>query len=220
MNQLDREAFVQALLTGELSLDHPQVQERLRAEPELLTMLDQMREMEAAVARAAGEQREVLDAARRSDDTGLADRVTAGVQQVVLERQRSRRIKWLAAAAVLMAGLLLGWFLLIRTPTARGDLYLGSHPDLDPKGVVEKSYSPFSWKAKLPAGARFEVKIYTVRNDGRGDLLYTSPPENVTSPWRMPADDEAALPDQIYWELLVVGDDVPEPQHALATRRR
>jgi hypothetical protein len=219
MNQLDREAFVQALLTGELSLDHPQVQARLRAEPELLTMLDQMREMEAAVARAAGEQREVLEAARSSADTGLADRVTAGVRQVVVERQRSRRIKWLAAAAVLVAGLLLGWFLIVRTPTAPGDLWLGSHPGLKPQGVV-KTFSPFSWEEQPPQVGRFEVRIYSISNGGKGRWLYTSPPVNITSPWTMPAEAEAALPDEIYWELLVVGDDLPEPLHALARRQR
>jgi hypothetical protein len=211
----EREAFVAALLAGELSRADPEVEARLRAEPELRIMIERMREVEAAAAHAAGEEREVLSEARAGGDAGFGGRVTAAVQQVVAERQRARRLRWLAAAALAGATVAVGW-LLLRMPSPHDPL-LGGGEHLRPQGAVDGTYSPFSWDAPLPTGGRFELRIY---GDAlRTDLRYPKTPEKVTSPWTLDPDREAALPDEIWWEVEVFGDDLPRTLQAHAWRR-
>jgi hypothetical protein len=216
MNQPEREAFVAALLAGELSLDDPQVQARLREDPELEIMVERIRDVEAEVARATKDLAEI----RIGDlvpDRLHDERVRAAVGQVVAERRRQRQHLWLAAAAALLVGLVAGWYFLIRTPAAPGDMFLGSDPRLEPRDEVT-NYSPFRWDIPRPPGVRFVLSIYSVVNGRKGTLLYSTPPGNVTSPWQLPKT--TSLPDEIYWEVEVIGGDLPEKPHAHAWRRR
>jgi hypothetical protein len=206
MNQFDREAFVMALLAGELTLDDPQVQARLRAEPELRIMYEHMQEVEAEVARASALEREIVAAARSSADAEFAGSVTAAVQQVVAERQRARRIRWLAAAAVAAAALALGCFLLLRTPRAPDNLQLGAD-GLKPSGAVSGRYSPFVWPAT--PGTRYVLSIYGDAGMSR-HLLYRSPEENVASPWQLSASEDDALPAEIWWKTEPQGGEPTE----------
>lgn len=216
MKELEPDAFVAALLAGDLSLDDPQVQKRLDQQPELRIMLQRMREVEEQLTRAAGEQREILAAARASPDREFMDRVRAAVQQVVVERRRSRRFKWAAAAAALLACLWLGWFV-NRTPAAPDDMFLGSDEGLSPQGEV-RHYSPFSWNGKPQPGGRFELRIFSVRDGGKGTLLCGPELGKVKSPCQLPAALEAGLPGEIYWEVEEFGGE-PSIRHAHAWRR-
>jgi hypothetical protein len=219
MNQPEREAFIAALLAGELSPTDPQVAARLRADPELRIMIERMREVEAAAVRAAGEEHEVLREARAGSETRFGGHVTAAVQQVVAERQRVRRRRWLAAAAVMVGAILLGWALMLRTPDERRDTWLGSDPGLDPHGMVDH-YPDFSSDQALPPGGSFVLRIYDVVGGKKGSLLFPPITENVSPPWQLTAQQQAALPDEIWWELDVVSTDGTTTLHAHATRRR
>jgi len=157
MNRPEREAFVAALLAGELSLEDPQVQARLREDPELQFMVERIHDVEAEVARATEDLAEI----RIGDlvpDRLHDDRVRAAVGMVVAERQRARRHRWLAAAAALLVGLVAGWYLLVRTPPTPADIWLGSDEGLSPRDEVEH-YSPFTWTTPRPQGGHFEVRI-------------------------------------------------------------
>jgi hypothetical protein len=176
--------------------------------------------VEAEVARATEDLAEI----RIGDlvpDRLHDERVRAAVGMVVAERQRTRRHRWLAAAAALLVGLVAGWYLLVRTPPAPPDIWLGSDEGLVPQKIVDQ-YSPFTWPQARPNGGRFILRIYDVQDSAKGPhLLYDSDEENVivTSPWQLPVSVEATLPDEVYWEIEVTGGPGPEVHHAHARRR-
>jgi hypothetical protein len=217
MNDIEREAFLAALLTGDLSPDDPQVQARLSAEPELRAMHDRMREVEAEMAQAARDlsSLQVRGATPASEH---ADRVLMAVQQMVQERRRLQRRRWLVlAAATLLVGASLGWYFLVRTPTAPGNLVLDSSPGLAPHDQVAH-YSPFTWNVDRPAGGRLVLRIYSSHDGKKGRLLFPAFEENVASPWQLPPELEARLPDEIYWELEVISAEGRDLLHAHAWR--
>lgn len=120
-------------------------------------------------------------------------------------------VLWLRAAASVAAVVLawIGWLSWNRLgsdadSTNPPDFALGpAMADLWPAGEVSE-YNRFEWRADLPAGGSYELRIWDPAAPERPLMLQKGLRE---SRWNPTAAQAAALPARIEWEVRVIGVD-------------
>lgn len=206
----EHEERLERFLAGELGADDPALRAQLegcaacREELERLRTLDvELREVtrqalrDVADARAGeGPADEAL--VRRSLEHALANELSRGA------RRRRTLFLWGALAAGLLLGL---GFWLFRARSGDGSprpeilLHGGAVRCERPLGVVD-DYDDFTWSAVLPPGGHYELRIHALVDDRPGERLLTIPCE--TPSWTPAAGETRALPDAIWWSVVVL----------------
>ena len=199
----ERDPFLEAVLSGEVAPDAPELKERLARDPEFAKRLEDSRRAQDMLRAAKELEREV----RAEAETLRLPSAEDGVRRLVLERAAPERRRArlfrpasiAAAAVVLVVGSLWLGERLADDPRLEPGLdptaTLGSESGLlHPVGTVE-DYDAFAWSDDIP-GLFFHVVIY----DENGVELDRE--ENLTTrSWQPSEERRSAWPDGIRWNL-------------------
>lgn len=193
MRDLDDEALLVALLSGERAADDPEVLAAFAARPELRGRLQRLQGLAARLDLHGEEARGLLasSSTTRSPHECL-------VQPFV--EQRSSRYRrhwaWLVAAALALLGV---WLLSepFKPGAADRSSMLELRPgDLWPNGQVA-SFGHFRWQLAVPAQGSYVVRVRAA-DDGNREL---SAHRTVEPEWRPSREVHANWPARILWEV-------------------
>ena len=154
-----RESLERKLLTGELTLEDPEVRRLLQEDPALAEAVRDLLEAEASLASLALARDRDLEAAEREPEVAT-DAIRARVHEWSRSRSRPRRTPfgaWLVAAAALV---LAGWFL---WPSGGAPLDPGPGITLGTweLRLEEGSGGPLLvWDRELGPGETFRVRLF------------------------------------------------------------
>ena len=211
----EHEARLQAFLTSDGDCAPPdewlsceQCRESLAALGAVAARLEQEREAEEALR----EEAQALEEAPNEDlvEAVLRPRLDALARRRALGSRT--RLLGLAAAAVIM---LLAFVFFHEKEQPGGEILLGSKrvECLAPLGGTAR-YDLFEWRAPLPPGGHFELRIFEDDPEGHGPALLTRSFES--NRW-VPTESQAqSLPSPLIWELSVFDATGVEVGHGRA----
>jgi len=194
----EQEDLIERLITGELDLESPEVQEAL-SDPSFRAEYESAANTMAWLDAAGSHAREL---ARQAEDEGPVDGEDA-VHQVFAREARAQTPPapkrswapiWLAAAAVIVAGWLFFGLEPSSDPAPDPSRILGaSIAELEPSGATDV-FGEFRWRYDLPPGGWFLV---TIDSGVDGGEILTS--EKLFLPsWRPSVE---AWPAVVRWEV-------------------
>lgn len=202
--------LIAGLLAGELSEDSPEVQAALEASPELRAELDDLRGLEAGLARDGERVREALGRPRAVGESAGDVPSEGGSSNFGRSRRRWISVLLTAAAAVLLFYFLPGSDQEHERVPGQGQM-LGSgdlvFEELAPQGP-NSSFQEFRVVADLPAGARIEITIWDgeAPEDAKPLLLqrttqFEASPSGFT--WKPTPEQLNSLTRALRWDVRV-----------------
>ncbi len=186
--EIEADALLQALLTGDLQSDAADVVARFAEEPELAARWQELAATATEVDTALGS---VLD----SLDADIEEVARVDIRAAMAQARPARSaLWWRVAAAVLVVGLL---FALWPRETG-GDPMLGVEVKLTPDDTPS-DYARFAWRGIDPAVATWQVLVFDTRGNecDRSDDL----PRDSTE-WTPGVRRTRDWPAAIRWRLL------------------
>ncbi len=197
------DALFEAVLTGETSVDDPEVRRMLEEAPELAERLARMQSLAGALDDVgSGEQQELKQALESRPE--IEQQVSAWAQKNTRRDTGPVVSKWGWAAAVAAVLLVAAWATFRDpstdpsppTPEVYLDVQLNEmKPDADgARGEV------FVWNFELPPGGKYVLKLF----EGSDTLepLRTIRMRSATE-WRPTETERAELPEDLRWEIVV-----------------
>ena len=210
------EELLRQVLTGQCAEDDPEVQQVLARAPELHDRLRRMQDLAARLDRVGADDRQLLGQAMHGSSP------LEGELRAMLERGRRRQRRWrlvwpLAAAA---AVLLLSLIVLLRDQgPSPADVFLGlKEGEMRPVGVVDQ-YETFEWNLDLPPGGVFEVRFFAGHDVPLRDVLLAVNVEDANQ-FTPDSQQRRLLPDDLQWQVLVLGADGLRRSAGLRSVRR
>jgi len=214
----EHEALLEKVIVGDLPADAPEVLARTRACADCKIQLAEMLESVAALEREGAWMRRGASPGpvpAESVPSAGEKRALAQLQSLAREQRATAlpkaRILWLRAALAMAAVALawIGWAAWSRlgsdpNGTSPPDFALGlAIRDLWPSAEVSE-YNRFEWRAELPAGGSYELRIWDPSAPER-PLVHEKGLRE--SRWIPTPAKAAALPAKIEWEVRAIGID-------------
>lgn len=193
----EQEDLLIAVMAGDLAPEDARVQAACARDPQFAQRLAELREIEHRLSASMPAGLERLPPIEGEE------RILRGFREVV-EPPQNRKLAlrlapWLAVAALVLGIFWLGTrFSRDENPT-RGPITLSDAPaGYAPVGEVA-AFEDFRWPDALPSGGSYELRIF----DARSGRLLTSVEEWAEPFWKPSAEELAAWPRSIRWELSV-----------------
>jgi hypothetical protein len=204
----EHEELLAALLAGERRPGDPEVVRALRECARCRERWEHLRSAASRLDAAADEQHALLAGLAHADPAPGEERVLATLERLadgdgLGSRRTSRRLAWLAAAALILAA---AWgarrFLVDATePRAPAWLGNGTLQLLAPRGEVAGGrFERFSWTYTGGVAARFTLRIGKLEDGQGGEWLIEHERLEETT-WTPDAEDLEQLPPRIRWEV-------------------